>query len=502
VSTDEPESLPNFAETRKPRSKGYAGIAWAVATVLVLVSILVQDEPAENNTGSNSQDRVQQSALELQGKYLVAASQIPGMQNERLFENSKSLDTGPQSARLRFCVLAGEIIGPDKAISQLDSIEASRNEADAPLAPPEERVLGVLRRAYTDYGQGKWDAPSLNSTDRRLLEDELGWFGALALAPMRTDDGGAESVGGQSRTGVASPARQAVMAEAWRMFAFVIFVAMMMMGLGVAGLGGAITFVVLVISGKIQSAISAGTDHNAIYAETFAVWLLLFTILSVIASLVVSRYPDTQIVVSTLGSMSSLAALFWPMLRGVSWHQTRHDIGWYLGPKPLREIVWGLVCYVSNIPVVLMGFLAMLILLQLYSVLAGGPAGLESVQPPAHPIIDWVRETGWAGRIHIVLLACLIAPGIEETVFRGILYRHLRGSTAGWRTGISVAFSTALNSLIFAVIHPQGLLAAPALMAVAVGLSLVREWRGSLLAPMAMHGINNGVVMAMLFVLL
>ena len=144
----------------------------------------------------------------------------------------------------------------------------------------------------------------------------------------------------------------------------------------------------------------------------------------------------------------------------------------------------------------------MLALLQLYSLLAGGPDGLAPIQPPAHPIIEWVREAGWLGRMHIFLLACLIAPAIEETVFRGILYRHLRDSTAGWRTGASVAFSTTFNSVIFAVIHPQGLLAAPALMAVAAGLSLAREWRSSLIAPMVMHGVSNGLLMLLLFALL
>ena len=83
-----------------------------------------------------------------------------------------------------------------------------------------------------------------------------------------------------------------------------------------------------------------------------------------------------------------------------------------------------------------------------------------------------------------------------------MLYRHLRNGTAAWRTGVSVFFSTLLNSLIFAVIHPQGLLAAPALMGVAVGLSLAREWRGSLVAPITMHAANNGLMMVLLFSLL
>jgi membrane protease YdiL (CAAX protease family) len=51
------------------------------------------------------------------------------------------------------------------------------------------------------------------------------------------------------------------------------------------------------------------------------------------------------------------------------------------------------------------------------------------------------------------------------------------------------------------LIHPQGLLAVPALMSLAIAFSLAREWRGSLIAPMVMHGVSNGAVMALLMVL-
>jgi membrane protease YdiL (CAAX protease family) len=53
-------------------------------------------------------------------------------------------------------------------------------------------------------------------------------------------------------------------------------------------------------------------------------------------------------------------------------------------------------------------------------------------------------------------------------------------------------------SLVFAAIHPQGLLGIPALAAIAVGLALMREWRGSLIAPMVMHGCSNGIVITLM----
>ena len=62
--------------------------------------------------------------------------------------------------------------------------------------------------------------------------------------------------------------------------------------------------------------------------------------------------------------------------------------------------------------------------------------------------------------------------------------------------------SVALVSFIFAAIHPQGWVAIPALMGIAVGMNLMREWRGSLLPSMLVHGISNGIVTSVLFLLL
>ena len=45
----------------------------------------------------------------------------------------------------------------------------------------------------------------------------------------------------------------------------------------------------------------------------------------------------------------------------------------------------------------------------------------------------------------------------------------------------SVAFAALVNSLIFAAIHPQGIIGIPLLTTLAVGFSLTRQWRGSLL---------------------
>ena len=127
---------------------------------------------------------------------------------------------------------------------------------------------------------------------------------------------------------------------------------------------------------------------------------------------------------------------------------------------------------------------------------------LSSVTAAGHPI----QEQFAAGDPTIMLFAfialCVAAPIVEETMFRGVLYRHLRDATTGWQRFASVIFSAFLSSMIFAAVHPQGLIGIPLLATLAMGFALVREWRDSLVAPMIMHAINNGGVATLLFLLL
>ena len=94
----------------------------------------------------------------------------------------------------------------------------------------------------------------------------------------------------------------------------------------------------------------------------------------------------------------------------------------------------------------------------------------------------------------VFLTACVAAPIVEETMFRGVLYRHLRDCSAGWQRWASIMFAAVINGLIFASIHPQGILGVPVLATLAIGFSLAREWRGSLLSSIVMHGVHNALI--------
>ncbi|HEV3025798.1 MAG TPA: CPBP family intramembrane glutamic endopeptidase, partial [Pirellulales bacterium] len=86
----------------------------------------------------------------------------------------------------------------------------------------------------------------------------------------------------------------------------------------------------------------------------------------------------------------------------------------------------------------------------------------------------------WWGRVQVLFVASVAAPIVEETMFRGVLHRHLRDATSLLGYAASALASATVASFVFAAIHPQGWLAVPALMALAFAFTLTREWRGTL----------------------
>jgi membrane protease YdiL (CAAX protease family) len=167
----------------------------------------------------------------------------------------------------------------------------------------------------------------------------------------------------------------------------------------------------------------------------------------------------------------------WTILRGTPAEERRQAFGWYRGRGFIREVGAGLGGYLAGIVVIAAGCVITLILVRATGVQASSP------------IVQELRGGPWrlAG---LYAMACIFAPVIEETMFRGILFHHLRQRWSWLVTALIVSF-------IFAVLHPQGWVAVPALTAIAIVLSALREWRGSLIAPMAAHACNNFLVLTL-----
>jgi membrane protease YdiL (CAAX protease family) len=451
------------AETPK---KGHPVVAWALIILLVVVTCLLQFIRWEKRSESSG-GRIDLVVTEIQGKYWVGMPD--SLRKSSTLDLTKAVDTGPIDRRFCYVVLEGELSGPAKAQKLLARING--------LTPEQAVMKSILDRLYSDYARGRWQAPSLSAAERELLQHNLGWFGKLALHPA----------GGADRE-----AREAVLRPAQRFTA--VFLAEIL-GLGLlclAGFIGLFLAVVFLFAGLWRGGLRSGTPYGGIYAETFALWMALFLAFNIGISKLVAA-EDWLLLFQGVAFLGSLSALAWPLLRGVSWRQVRLDLGWFRGPRPALEPAMAVAGYAMTLPLLVLGMIAFFILLYLQSRL-GGQTDFLPIGQPVHPVVQYLAGESWWGPFQVILLACLVAPVVEETMFRGVLYRHLREASASFGRALSILVSGVVTSFIFAVIHPQGLVAVPLLMALAFGFSLIREWRGTVLPCMVAHGLHNGLV--------
>jgi membrane protease YdiL (CAAX protease family) len=414
--------------------------------------------------------------VEMQARYLVGVGELFGGSRPTVYAQAAALNRGPYGQRLRFAILAGELAGTAEAAQQLDALELDVKVGNVDPPSPEQKRLTMILHRWYEPGKAGPAAP-LPPEERQELHDKLGWFGDLAAAKPGLDQA--------ERPSVLAPARRTVVGMLTYLSILVV--------LGMTGLVLGVVLLVLWLLGRLSGGLRVGSSHSGLYAETFAAYMLLFFGLS----FTLGRLPVAANLRPLLGgaaALGALAALGWPVLRGVPWRQVRAEIGWTLGRRPGLEPLLGIGCYLAALPLVFLGVVTFLILSAILKHLG------HEVPEPSHPIIDSVVHGGWAVRLQWLVDACVVAPLVEETMFRGVLYRHLREASARIPPAGSVLFSAAVASFVFAVIHPQGLLFVPVLMALAVAFALAREWRGTLVPPMIAHGINNGMVMMLLLV--
>lgn len=150
---------------------------------------------------------------------------------------------------------------------------------------------------------------------------------------------------------------------------------------------------------------------------------------------------------------------------------------------PAAHLKPALVFYLALMPFL---FFASLVYQGLLT-LNGIPPSLQEIAlllSGDHPL--WLRVT-------MILMAVAIAPIFEETLFRGILL-PIVSRRFGLGAGIFI------TSLLFASIHFHLPSQVP-LMVVAAGFSLAYVYSGALWVPILMHGLFNGVNLAMMMAL-
>jgi uncharacterized protein len=144
-----------------------------------------------------------------------------------------------------------------------------------------------------------------------------------------------------------------------------------------------------------------------------------------------------------------------------------------------RNVLLGFAGVAMNLPVVaFLGFLGQWLFRHLPS--------------PEHPAATELQgRPGILAILTIFVLASLLAPFIEEIIFRGALYPALQGVLK------SPLWAVVASSLLFAAVHPTGIPAWFALAGVgAVSCFLVYHTR-SLVPSIVMHALHNTFVLSL-----
>ena len=457
-------------------NKGWGtAIAWLVillVTGLIVTMQMSRSRPRPEENGG----QLAKTLFEFQVRYMLGAAWVLGDQGDSGI--ASYLDRFKPTAdwqRVRIGILAGEMSGPEAAIDKLRAIKEPSESAGAEVG--DGVPLDVLTRLYRDYSEDRLSAPSVSERERRRLRSRLGWFGKLALAPR----------------GRQEPLRNQVISSARAAFYTVVGGVLLIGIAGLVGLFVLITFVALLLGGGMRG-LKPSQGNGGIYAEAFACWLLLFLFLNLVGS---TWFGSERVASASLLSLGgSILAVGWPWIRGIPWPRLREELGWTAGRGLLREGIAGVGCYAMAIPLVIMSVIVVSLMLNF----AGGD--MDPGKAPVHPAAEWLVDGSWWQRIQLLLLACVAAPILEETMFRGFFYRHLREATGAMSTWISVLLSALIASAFFAVLHPQGLLAAPGIIGIGLALAFMREWRQSLVPSMLAHAINNAIIMVFLMTVL
>jgi hypothetical protein len=247
--------------------------------------------------------------------------------------------------------------------------------------------------------------------------------------------------------------------------------------IGLLSLGLFIAACVWFFKGNIRPASIPDTSSLQVFVEAFALYLLLFQV----CGRVIRLFGGVSIQWTWITLLILPVIAKWITVRMPA-QEFRAAIGWFRGRGFIREFGIGIAGYFAGLPLVAVGCVVTLFLVRYTGTQAASPLIAE-------------LNSGPLAIIGLYALACIFAPIMEETMFRGIFFHHMRQRWS-WLVSASVV------SVVFAMLHPQGWIAVPVLASIAIVLAALREWRGSLIAPMAAHACNNFLALTLALLLL
>ncbi|MBS1708369.1 MAG: CPBP family intramembrane metalloprotease [Armatimonadetes bacterium] len=212
-------------------------------------------------------------------------------------------------------------------------------------------------------------------------------------------------------------------------------------------------------------------------ADRFALRMALYLAGYIGISILNQRFLHLDSVLSGCVGLASVAVFVVLMLK-VPVLGVDDPINKIAGKKPLQGIVGpALAAWAANGPL-------MVGMVLLSSVL------VKFFPTPSHPVTQELASTTDPLKLGLIFLtASVLAPFIEETTFRGLLFPALSTLTGKPWVGMVV------SGLLFASIHPQGPALWPALAGLGALMAYLTYWTGSIVPGMVLHGLHNGAIL-------
>ncbi len=429
------------------QSKVNVAVSWFfIIAIIVFIQITIYRRSLDRSLA----DSVSNMQIQISGKYFVGIRQLAGQNpllTNRLTQLEKEIKNNQGRNRyLSSIPILAELSGREAALQELKQMAAN------PAVVIDGKNLPLFYTLYSD-GSGSLDSNQLN-----IIKD-YGWIGRLALSQDKPDT---------------DPERQAVLKSAFRMVMLLGLLTMMFMATLTCGVILLIIAIVQWAKGKIKSHLMMPENPVSLLIETFAIYLVLSIVLPILMRKFVPGIYNGGIPASIF---AGLLPILWPWIRGMKWNDYRTAIGWNRGKGIFREVGAGIAGFITGLPLLIMAIVVVTILARYTGV------------TPTHPVVFDLSKSP----LYLFLLACVYAPFAEETLFRGALYGYLRRSFP-WLV------SAIITSLIFAILHPQGWVAIPAIGVIGFNLSTIREWRGSAIASMTAHALNNASAIMILII--
>jgi len=435
--------------------------------LIVASAMLSWPKQPEEKVEAQQVDPLRYQILTLQVKLSIGARELS--------QRTSSSSTSGKAISSSLTAPLIEVLTPDPSqpsiyriqyvLANFFDLEEARKQLEGVLSKSNDSNDKLALLAYQS------DMPTLTPTERESLSRSLGDFAAfLNATPESFKRDYPERV------------------EAALHLLYKIIIGFSVLGaLAFVALISFGAFCYLIFRGKLRVKPVATLQAPERLLETFCLYLgAMISISLFVLPWAASTFQIMPLYLNVIMIPLLLSVFIWPLARGTKAPELRAALALKLGGlrRALADVVVAPFAYLAGWVVIAFFLVIYALVLQVFQV---------DPSSGAHPVVPMLLGSDDTGLlIAVILLAVVVAPIIEEIMFRGALYGWLRSKLPAWSSVI-------ISAACFAVMHPQGAIGIVPLGLIGILLAVLREWRGSLLAPMVAHAcFNGGTLVALL----